>query len=164
MKFNYCPLCGRKLVDKYSFDEGGVPYCEFHDKMFFNTPKPCIVVAVLKEDKILLLKQSYIFENSKVLLSGYVSPGETVEETVIREVKEESGLNIDQLKYLGSEFLKEKDLIMLTFMAKYKDGILNKSSEVEWIDWIPLKEALNHMKEDIIGQNIVRKVLKELGY
>ena len=36
--------------------------------MFFDTPKPCIMVAVIKDDEILLLKQSYIYKNSKVLL------------------------------------------------------------------------------------------------
>ena len=65
-------------------------------------------MAVIKEDKILLLKQSYIFKNSKVLLSGYVTSGETVEETVHREVLEEAGLRIKKLKYLGSEYLTVK--------------------------------------------------------
>ena len=76
MKYNFCPKCGNKLVEKYSWDEGGVPYCIKDDIMFFDTPKPCIMVAVIKEDKILLLKQSYIYKNSKVLISGYVSNGE----------------------------------------------------------------------------------------
>lgn len=41
---------------------------------------------------------------------------------------------------------------MITFMATYRDGILNKSEEVEWIDWIPIKEAIDHMEEDEIGK------------
>lgn len=100
----------------------------------------------------MLLKQSYIFKNSKVLLSGYVSSGETVEEAVHREVKEEAGINIKDLKYLGSDYLESKDIVMITFMATYRDGILNKSEEVEWIDWIPIKEAIDHMEEDEIGK------------
>ena len=65
--FKFCPLCGEKLELKDSYDEGKVPYCKKHDTLYFDLPKPCIVVAVLKGDKILLLKQSYIFKNSKVL-------------------------------------------------------------------------------------------------
>ncbi len=38
MKFKYCPLCGEKLIEKYSWDEGGVPYCERHNIMYFDTP------------------------------------------------------------------------------------------------------------------------------
>ncbi|GAA0734463.1 NAD(+) diphosphatase [Clostridium oceanicum] len=162
MKFKYCPLCGKKLIPKYSFDEGNVPYCDHDDIMYFDTPTPCIIVAVIKEDKILLLKQSYIFKNSKVLLSGYVTPGESVEKSVHREVKEEAGIDILDVEYLGSEYLEEKDIIMLTFMAKYKDGILNKSSEVEWIGWIPLKDAIGEMEEDAIGKRVVKKVFKSI--
>lgn len=164
MKFNYCPICGEKLVVKYSWDEGGVPYCPVDDMMYFDTPKPCIIVAVIKEDKILLLKQSYIFKNSKVLLSGYVTSGETVEETVHREVLEEVGIKIKNLKYLGSETLTSKDIIMITFMADYDSGEVKKSSEVEWVNWSKLEDALSEMSEDKIGKRIVSKVLQEMGY
>lgn len=164
MKFIYCPLCGVELVDKYSWDEGSVPYCPVDDIMYFETPKPCIVVAVMKGKEILLLKQSYIFKNSKVLVSGYVSNGETVEETVYREVKEETGISVGDIKYLGSEYLASKEIIMLTFMAKYVDGEINKSSEVEWVEWGNIDDALCQMSEDEIGKRIVRKLLKEINY
>ncbi|MCT8978739.1 NUDIX domain-containing protein [Clostridium sp. CX1] len=164
MRYKYCPICGRELEERYSWDEGGVPYCPTDDIMYFDVPKPCIIVAVVKEDKILLLKQSYIFKNSKVLLSGYVGNGETVEETVHREVLEESGLRIKDLKYLGSEYLSSKEIIMLTFMAYYNGGELKKSSEVECVSWSDIEDALCEMSEDKIGRNIVKKVLKEIGY
>lgn len=162
MKFKFCPKCGRELIEKYSWDEGGVPYCPADDMMYFDTPKPCIIVAVIKNDKILLLKQSYIFKNSKVLVSGYVCNGESVEETVYREVKEETGITISNIKYLGSEFLASKEILMLTFMAQYEGGEIKKSSEVEWVEWGNLQDAIEEMSEDEIGKRVVRKVLKEL--
>lgn len=164
MKFKYCPICGTKLEEKYSWDEGGVPFCPVDKIMYFDTPKPCIIVAIIKDDKILLLKQSYIFKKSKVLLSGYVTNGETVEETVHREVLEEVGLKIKDLKYLGSEYLSSKEIIMLTFMARYDKGEINKSSEVEWVDWSNIENALYEMNEDEIGKRIVKKVMKAMGY
>jgi NAD+ diphosphatase len=164
MKFKYCPKCGKELVERDSFDEGGVPYCPDDDIMYFETPKPCIIVAVIRENKILLLKQSYIFKDSKVLVSGYVTNGESVEETVFREVKEETGITISDIKYLGSEYLASREIIMLTFMAIYAEGEINKSSEVEWVDWSEIEDALCEMKEDKIGKRIVRKVLEEIGY
>jgi NAD+ diphosphatase len=164
MKYNYCPKCGKKLEIKYSWDEGGVPYCPIDDIMYFDTPKPCIIVAVVNEDKILLLKQSYTFKDSKVLVSGYVTNGETVEETVVREVKEETGITVSDIKYLGSEFLYNKEIIMLTFMAYYVEGDIKKSEEVEGVEWGNLKDAISEMTEDEIGKRIVEKVLKELNY
>ena len=164
MKFKYCPLCGRELIEKFSWDEGGVPYCAVDDIMYFETPKPCVVVAVMKGKEILLLKQSYIFKNSKVLVSGYVTNGETVEDTVYREVKEETGIIVGDIRYLGSEYLASKEIIMLTFMAKYVEGEINKSSEVEGAEWQNIDDALCEMNEDEIGKRVVRKLLKEIKY
>ncbi len=160
MKYKFCPLCGKGLEEKYSWDEGGVPYCAHDDVMFFDTPKPCIMVAIVKEDEILLLKQSYIFENSKVLLSGYVGNNETAEQAVYREVKEEAGIDINNIKYLGSDYVIDKEILMITFMADYVSGTIKKSTEVEGMGWSKLSSALDEMKEDIIGTKVVKKVLE----
>ncbi|KEI04749.1 NUDIX domain-containing protein [Clostridium botulinum] len=161
MKYRFCPICGRELDIRNSWDEGDVPYCPVDDVMFFDLPKPCIVVAVLKGNEVLLMKQSYIFKNSKVLVSGYVNVGENVEETVIREVKEETGITINNLKYLGSDVVKSSELLMLTFMANYVQGDIVKSKEVEWVDWSNINNAISEMSEDEIGKAVIRKVLKE---
>jgi NAD+ diphosphatase len=49
-------------------------------------------------------------------------------------------------------------------MARYIGGEIIKSSEVEWVNWVYLKDAIDEMNEDEIGKRIVRKVLKEIGY
>ena len=48
---------------------------------------------------------------------------------------------------------------MLTFMANYESGEINKSDEVEGIGWIDLKDALSQMEEDIIGKKVVKKII-----
>ncbi|MCY6372788.1 NAD(+) diphosphatase [Clostridium ganghwense] len=164
MKYKFCPKCGTKLIMRDSWDEGKVPYCPADDIMYFDLPKPCVVVAVIKDDQILLMKQSYIFKDSKVLVSGYVTNGETVEETVVREVKEETGITVDNIKYLGSDIVEKSELLMLTYMANYVKGEIKKSDEVEGVEWNNIEDALCQMKEDKIGKRVVRKVLKELGY
>ncbi|QGU93790.1 NUDIX domain-containing protein [Clostridium bovifaecis] len=164
MKYKFCPLCGRELVMRNSWDEGEVPYCPVDDKMYFDLPKPCVVVAVVRDSQILLMKQSYIFKDSKVLVSGYVTTGEDVESTVIREVKEETGITVDNLKYLGSDVVLGTELLMLTFMADYVEGEITKSDEVEWVDWSNIEDALCQMQEDHVGKKVVKKVLKEINY
>lgn len=160
MKYKFCPLCGRGLEEKYSWDEGGVPYCSHDDVMFFDTPKPCIMVAIIKDDEILLLKQSYIYKNSKVLLTGYVDNNETAEEAVYREVKEEAGIDINNITYVGSDYVKDKEILMITFMADFVSGKINKSDEVEGMGWSKLADALDEMKENIIGTKVVKRVLE----
>ena len=162
MKFIYCPKCGSKLEEKYSWDEGGVPYCAKDDLMFFDVPKPCVMVAVIKDDEILLLKQSYIYKNSKVLISGYIGVDEKAEDTVVREVYEETGIKVDNVKFLGTEYIEGKELLMLTFMAFYKEGNIVKSDEVEDVSWEKLDESLELMNEDIIGKRVMNKVFENL--
>ncbi|MCR6513788.1 MULTISPECIES: NAD(+) diphosphatase [Clostridium] len=160
MKHKYCTKCGRRLVDFNCWDEGIVPYCPDDDILYFDVPKPCIVVGIVKDDSILLLKQSYIYKNSKVLLSGYVDQNECAEDTVKREALEETGLVVDNVRYLGSDFVRDKDLFMITYMAEYVSGDLKKSSEVEGASWCKLKDALNQMSEDEIGKKAVKEILK----
>ena len=108
MKYKFCPKCGRKLEMFSCWDEGEVPYCSVDNILYFDTPKPCIVVGVVKGDEILLLKQSYIYKNSKVLISGYIDQDECAEDTVSREVIEEAGIEVENIKYLGSDFVEGK--------------------------------------------------------
>lgn len=163
VKFKFCPLCGQKLELRDNYDEGLVPYCSKHDALYFDLPKPCIVVAVLKGDKVLLLKQSYIYKDCKVLLSGYVGVDETAEETVYREVKEEAGIEVDNIEYLGTDFVKDKELLMITYVARYVKGNLKQSSEVEGISWESLDGALEEMKNDAIGKKVIKKILNLKG-
>ena len=163
MKYKFCPKCGRELEMFNCWDEGYVPYCPIDDTLYFDTPKPCIVVGVVKEKEILLLKQSYIYKNSKVLISGYVGQNEYAEDTVYREVLEETGIKIKNIKYLGSDFVKDKDLFMITFMADYESGDIKKSDEVEGIEWVNINDAISQMEEDKIGKRVVKKILESMN-
>ena len=163
MRFNFCPICGKQLEEKYSWDEGGVPYCSDDDTLFFDLPKPCIMVAVIRDDEILLLKQSYIYKDSKVLISGYIGVDEKAEDTVYREVLEETGMKVDNIEFLGTEYIGGKELLMLTFQAKYKSGKLIKSDEVEMAGWEKINTAFEQMKEDIVGQRVLEKVIANIG-
>ena len=160
MKYEFCPKCGKKLEMFNCWDEGEVPYCSVDNILYFDIPKPCIVVGVVKDDEILLLKQSYIYKNSKVLISGYVNQDECAEDAVSREVFEEAGIEIENINYLGSDFVEGKELLMITFMAEYKSGKINKSAEVEDIGWVKIDNALSEMTEDKIGTKVVKKIIE----
>ena len=159
MKFIYCPICGRELIEKDSWDEGSVPYCEVDDIMYFDTPKPCVVVAVMKDKEILLLKQSYIFKNSKVLVSGYVTNGESVEETVYREVKEETGIDIEignltavssnigiGVQYDGMSPIPT--IVTFGFTGKAVSDELTPSEESLEVNWVNRNQVLDLIDED----------------
>ena len=93
MIFKYCAECGHKLDDMKCGDDD-CKICPFCKRLYGNNPLPVVEVLVVNEfHEILLLKQNYISETKWTVVSGYMTNGETIEEAVVREVKEETGQN-----------------------------------------------------------------------
>ena len=72
-----------------------VPYCEPCDKRWFDSFQSCVIVLVYNEfDEIVLSKQGYLSDEYTAFTSGFIKPGENAEECAVREVKEETGLDV----------------------------------------------------------------------
>ncbi len=107
-----------------------------------------LVLLVVNEfNEILLLKQNYITETKWTVVSGYVTDGETIEEALVREVKEETGQEVVSCKYVSSHSLAPKQLIMIGFIAYVKKMRFRSSVEVDEIKWYGLDEV-----DDVIAR------------
>ena len=143
MRFTYCPDCGAKLIKKEIGDEGEIPYCGECEKPLFDMFSSCVIVLVSDgKDKVVLLRQNYISNEYYNLVSGYIKPKETAEECAIREVKEEIGLKIDKLEFVGTEWFDKKDMLMIAFIATTNDREIKLSKEVDEAFWEDAKTAL----------------------
>jgi NAD+ diphosphatase len=70
------------------------------------------------------------------ILAGFVNPGESLEEAVIREVNEETGISVKNLKYFGSQPWPFPNSLMLGFTAEYDAGLLNPDgTEIQTVGW-----------------------------
>lgn len=147
MTFDFCPKCGYRLENtKCGDDECKVcPSCKKH---YGSSPFPVVVVLVVNEDnEILLLKQNYITSEKWTVVTGYMTDGETVEEAVIREVGEETGQTIMEMKYVSSYYFEPKQLIMLGFIAYVKKSQFGSSEEVDDLIWYKINEV-----DDVIAR------------
>lgn len=162
MDFTYCPQCGEKLVSKVCGDEGETPYCNSCKRPFFPFSYPCVICLCIDSDssEIALIKQGYVSENY-VNVAGYVKRGETPENTAVREVREEIGLDALSVSYAGSWYHAKSDNLMLGFVCKVKRGELVLSSEVDEADWFPLEKARELLHRDSIGMSLLEKYLLE---
>lgn len=143
MHFLFCPQCGEKLIEKNMGDEGNVPFCENCNVPFFDMFSSCIIVLVTNEDgEVALLKQSYISNKYYNLVSGYMKPGEIAEETALREVEEEIGVKLENLKFSGTYWFGKKDMLMIGFIGFAHKTKLNLSVEVDSAKWVPAHEAI----------------------
>ena len=111
----FCGKCGSKTKPKR--DERAVfcPSCHYtkYPNIF-----PAIIVAILNEDKILLARNANFPEGFFSLVAGYVDVGESIEDAVAREVKEEVGLKVKNIRYYKSQPWPFSGSMMLGFVAQ----------------------------------------------
>ena len=166
MHFQYCPICGSKLILKEAGDDGMVPYCEPCSKMWFDMFSSCIIALVANEyHEIALLHQPRLSDRG-VFVSGYITPGESAEDAAVREIKEELGLDVEKLESTGTFWFKKRGQLMHGFIANVRKQELICSSEIESASWVPAAKAPEIMFEDWNGNrawDIYRTYMRETG-
>ena len=162
MDINYCQVCGEKLILKQIGDEGMIPFCNTCQKPYFKSPAPCVLVVVLNEyNEVVLLKQEYVSKTYRGLIAGYITEGENAEDTVIREVKEETGLNVKTYKYIASYHRSQNNLLMLGYLAHVQKAEFVKSCEVDQINWFSINDALLNLREGSISKQLFETVMSQ---
>lgn len=122
----FCPTCGTKLELCKTFTAKDCPNCK---RQIFPQIEPCVIVLVSKEDKILLARHVQRNQDIYTCIAGFIEAGESAEEAVAREVKEEVGINIKNIKYKGSQGWPFPDQLMLAFTAEYESGTIQLQEE-----------------------------------
>ena len=105
----------------------------------YPTLSPSIIVLVTKGDQMLLARNAaWGPDGFYSTLAGFVEPGESVEETVHREVFEEVGIHVDNLRYLGSQSWPFPNSLMLGYHAEYAGGEFqfhdDEIADAQWFD------------------------------
>lgn len=95
----HCFECGTALIEKELEEEGIVPYCPKCQQYRFPMYNVAVSMIVVDEEtgKILLIQQ--YGKPSYILVAGYVNRGEAEEHAVVREVREETGLEVEHLRF-----------------------------------------------------------------
>lgn len=143
--FQFCPHCKTKL------EAGSTHYllCPRCDFEYYLNPAPAVAVLIEKDSKLLFAKRAT--EPKKGYWDtpgGFVDPGETAEECVLREVKEETTLEIEIITLLGTrdDLYDLEPTINLIYLAQVKSGTPQAHDDVSQLQWFSpdaiLKEKL----------------------
>ncbi len=125
-------------------------------------PKVAIGALVFNHKNQLLLLKSPKWHDRYIVPSGHVDFGEKLEDTVKREVKEETGLDVDQVKFLRLDELiqsaeyhdKNRHWVSVNFTCKTKDDKITLNEEATEYIWVSPKDALNYDLESLTKASV----------
>lgn len=138
----YCGRCGGRMVHAKS--ERAMK-CEACNNRVYPRIMPAVIVGVKNGDKLLLTKYKTGFAHN-ALIAGFTEIGETMEETVHREVMEEAGIRVKNIKYYKSQPWGSANDILLGYYCEVDgdDTIVMDSEELKYAEWVK--------REDIVLQ------------
>lgn len=117
-------FCGRCGEPSRLLEQERARYCDHCRHRLFPRLSPCVIVAIRKGDQVLLAQSHRAAGQFYSLIAGFVEPGESAEEAVHREVAEETGLKVGNLRYMESQSWAFPHQLMLGFLADYEGGEL----------------------------------------
>lgn len=132
----YCGRCGSMMDEQV---EDRAMRCEDCGYVVYPRLSPSIIVLIRKDDEMLLARNAAWPTGMFSTLAGFVEPGESIEQTVHREVREEVGLDVTNLRYLGSQSWPFPNSLMLGFHCDYLGGDIvcqdQEIAEARWFKW-----------------------------
>ena len=161
----HCPNCGSATkIEK----AGWVRRCEKDNLELFPRTDPAIIVSITDEsDRLLLGSQGIWEENRWSVLAGFVEPGESLEAAVVREMKEESGLDVTEPIYIYSQSWPYPLSLMLGFSAKAKSSqqLLPDGEEIVRLRWFSRAELQAEASELLLpGKASISRAMIELWF
>lgn len=137
----YCGKCGSKLEqDKVE----RALQCGHCHHIIYPKIAPAVIVGIINQkNEILLAKHASSTTSNFILIAGYTEIGETIEETVYREVKEETGLHVKQMRYYASQPWGISSAVLLGFwaIADVNEKIIPDSKEIQLAVWKSVDEV-----------------------
>jgi NAD+ diphosphatase len=135
----HCGACGAELA----FQRGGwQAHCNGCSSDHYPRTDPAVIVAVTDGERLLLGRQASWPPQRYSTLAGFVEPGESLEQTVAREVLEESGVRVrlESVRYLASQPWPFPGSLMLGFLAHAEPDTPHTSDELEDARWFTREE------------------------
>lgn len=131
-----CPACGHTAYPRIS---------------------PAMMALVWRPGEVLLARAPHFAKGMYSALAGFVEAGESIEQCIRREVAEEVGVGIDELRYYGSQSWPFPNSLMIAFSARWTGGdIVPQAGEIEDAQWFPIDALPNIPPRFSISGHLIR--------
>ena len=133
----FCSACGGDITFRRA---GYTAHCTQCGKDHYPRVDPAVIVAVSDGERLLLGRQASWPARRYSVVAGFVEPGETLEQTVVREVLEETQVRVRACRYLGSQPWPFPGALMLGFCAEAEPDAPQVDGELEDARWFTFDE------------------------
>ncbi len=129
----FCGNCGQAMTQ---VPRERAMYCQPCELRSYPRISPSMIVLVTRGDEILLARSPRFVTGVYSTLAGFAEPGESAEDCLIREVREEVSIEVKNIQYMGSQCWPFPHSMMLGFHAEYAGGeIVCQEDEIEDAQW-----------------------------
>ncbi|MGI6499066.1 MAG: NAD(+) diphosphatase [Oscillospiraceae bacterium] len=159
----HCVECGTKLEAKELEGEGWVPFCSTCDAFRFPIFNVAVSAEILnpQKDKILLIQQ--YGKKRYILVAGFVNKGESAEHALVREVKEEMGLDVGEYRFLKSAYFPKSNTLIFNFVCvATSEDLGGMTKEVDMSEWFSFAEAKKRISEGNLEEGTLAEKLVNL--
>ena len=141
-------FCGRCGTPMRSDAREAAMRCDPCGTINYPRIAPCVIVLVTRGEELLLARNANFPRPMYSTLAGFIEPGETVEDTLVREVREEVGVDVNNLRYFQSQSWPFPNQLMLGYFAEYAGGdIVCEPTEIldaQWFHYSDLPQIPLH--------------------
>lgn len=157
----HCGRCGTPTTPKAGELAMACAQCGL---LAYPRISPAVMVLVCRGDELLLARSPHFRPGVYSALAGFVEAGETLEQCAVREVAEEVGVAIANLRYFRSQSWPFPNSLMLAFFADYAGGeITPQPAEIEAADWFAV-DALPTLPDQLsIARQLIDARCRELA-
>jgi len=157
----YCGCCGSKT--RLATEDRAL-VCTNCGNRIYPHLAPCVIGVVMKGDKILLGNGVRHKADLYTALAGFIEAGESAEHAFIRETKEEVGINIKDLEYVGSQSWPFPNQLMFGFLAHYESGDLQiDPKELNDAGWYSVTELPRMPGPYTIARHVINEAIRRIS-
>ena len=154
----FCSVCGNDHL--FNAAEGAFE-CSCNNSPKYPSISPCIITLIHDEDKILLGRSKFFPPNMYSTLAGFIEAGESAEQALAREVKEEVNVDVTDITYYSSQSWPFPAQLMLGYLCKYKSGdIFLNDEELEDARWFNINELPIIPPQASISGQLIRSYIE----
>lgn len=157
----FCGACGAPMRPRQSERAKECTRC---GHIRYPRLSPAVIFSVTRGREILLARSPHFSKGRYSVLAGFVEPGETLEQAVAREVKEETGLEVTNIKYFGSQPWPFPNSFMIAFTSEYAGGELQiDRQELEDAMWCTPENLPAIPTGETISRRLIDNFLNSVG-